>query len=308
MSERGDEGDDDEGDAEDIEEERHRLEALARRGDRSALLDLAHLAIQIAGDDDEDQLRAGAKLVRDAIAKCRDDEQLVLEAWELVPESIVNFARAWPEEETVAAAERDLGRDDPVTSLVRGLLAFYAGRWKDAEEALRDVDDDAVAAHYLGCALERLGRDEEADEELARAADLDPERFVEPVRMAETEFKKCLEEAYGELPEPVRALVDRTGEIIVEDFPRQSDVEAGSDPLKLGEYRGADLGASLAHPFSVETSIADAMREVILFKKNLEKVCATRDELLEQIHVTIYHEIGHAYGLDEEGVDDLGLA
>ena len=58
---------------EEDEEERHRLEALVRGGDLSALLDLADLALQVAGDDDEDALRAGAKLVRDAIARCKDE-------------------------------------------------------------------------------------------------------------------------------------------------------------------------------------------------------------------------------------------
>jgi predicted Zn-dependent protease with MMP-like domain len=47
---------------------------------------------------------------------------------------------------------------------------------------------------------------------------------------------------------------------------------------------------------------------VILFKKNLEKVCHDRNELLEQIQVTVKHEIGHYLGLDEEALERLGLA
>jgi predicted Zn-dependent protease with MMP-like domain len=284
-------------DAEDIEEERHRLEALVRGGDRSALLDLAHLALQVAGDDDEDALRAGAKLVRDAIARCRDDEQLLLEAWELVPESIINFARAWPEAETLAAAASDLGADDPVATLVRGLLAFYAGRFRDADEALRAVPDDAVAAHWLGCALERLGREEEADQELARAAELDGERFVRPIRMTEDEFRDCMETAFAELPDEIRDAIEGRCALVVEDFPGESAIASGLDPLNLGEFRGDDLGV-----------VERGTSEVVLYKKNLEKICGSRDELVEEARVTLFHEIGHALGFEEDGVDDLGLA
>ena len=47
---------------------------------------------------------------------------------------------------------------------------------------------------------------------------------------------------------------------------------------------------------------------VILFKSNLEKVCSNRDDLVEQIQVTVRHEIGHHLGLSEEDLERLGLA
>jgi predicted Zn-dependent protease with MMP-like domain len=47
---------------------------------------------------------------------------------------------------------------------------------------------------------------------------------------------------------------------------------------------------------------------VILFKKNLEKWCRDADELVEQIHVTVKHEIGHYLGFSEEDLERLGLA
>ena len=47
---------------------------------------------------------------------------------------------------------------------------------------------------------------------------------------------------------------------------------------------------------------------VILFKRNLEKVCRDREDLIEQIQVTVRHEVGHHLGLSEEDLDRLGLA
>jgi predicted Zn-dependent protease with MMP-like domain len=47
---------------------------------------------------------------------------------------------------------------------------------------------------------------------------------------------------------------------------------------------------------------------VILFKKNLEKVCRDHDDLIEQIQITVRHEVGHHLGLSEEDLERLGLA
>ena len=50
------------------------------------------------------------------------------------------------------------------------------------------------------------------------------------------------------------------------------------------------------------------MTRVILFRKNLEKVCGDRNDLVEQIQITVRHEIGHHLGLSEEDMERLGLA
>jgi len=47
---------------------------------------------------------------------------------------------------------------------------------------------------------------------------------------------------------------------------------------------------------------------VILFKRNLEKICRGGDDLIEQIQITVRHEIGHHLGLSEEDLERLGLA
>ena len=47
---------------------------------------------------------------------------------------------------------------------------------------------------------------------------------------------------------------------------------------------------------------------ILLFKRNLEKICRDRDDLIEQIQITVRHEIGHHLGLSEEDLERLGLA
>jgi predicted Zn-dependent protease with MMP-like domain len=47
---------------------------------------------------------------------------------------------------------------------------------------------------------------------------------------------------------------------------------------------------------------------IMLFKRNLEKICRDRSDLVEQIQITVRHEIGHHLGLSEEDMERLGLA
>ena len=53
---------------------------------------------------------------------------------------------------------------------------------------------------------------------------------------------------------------------------------------------------------------APDLDRVIIYKQNLEKICRDREELIEQIQVTVRHEIGHYLGLDENDLARLGLA
>ena len=39
-----------------------------------------------------------------------------------------------------------------------------------------------------------------------------------------------------------------------------------------------------------------------------ERVARDHDDLIEQISITLYHELGHYLGFEEEDMDELGLA
>ena len=44
----------------------------------------------------------------------------------------------------------------------------------------------------------------------------------------------------------------------------------------------------------------------MLFRGPLTRMCATREELLEEIEVTVVHEIAHHFGIDDRQLHDLG--
>jgi predicted Zn-dependent protease with MMP-like domain len=44
---------------------------------------------------------------------------------------------------------------------------------------------------------------------------------------------------------------------------------------------------------------------VVLYQKNIEAVCSSEAEIREQIRLTLIHEFGHYFGMDEEQLKDV---
>ena len=43
----------------------------------------------------------------------------------------------------------------------------------------------------------------------------------------------------------------------------------------------------------------------MLYQKNIEAVCSNETEVRKQIRLTVIHELGHYFGLDEEQLKDV---
>jgi hypothetical protein len=43
----------------------------------------------------------------------------------------------------------------------------------------------------------------------------------------------------------------------------------------------------------------------VLYQRNIEAVCLTKDEIRQQIRLTVMHEFGHYFGMDEEELKDV---
>ena len=116
------------------------------------------------------------------------------------------------------------------------------------------------------------------------------------------EFEKIVEEALNELPEELSQKIENI-DILVEDRPTpeiQKQMKVSKDGL-LGLYSGV--------PFNHRspTSYANVLPDrIYLFKKNLEAICHSSEELKEQIQRTILHEIGHYFGLSDKRLRELG--
>jgi predicted Zn-dependent protease with MMP-like domain len=187
-----------------------------------------------------------------------------------------------------------------------GQILFELGRFDEArrvlEVAMRLDAESAHAAYYLGLVLERLDEADESQRAFGRANALDPDQYPLPSEVDEAMFRRAADEALENLPRSIREYVSDVP-VLIEDFPSEDLLgRENVSPQILGLYFGVPR---------TETEITAQPTEltrVVLFKRNLEKVCRDRDDLIEQIQVTVRHEVGHYLGLSEEDLERLGLA
>ena len=60
--------------------------------------------------------------------------------------------------------------------------------------------------------------------------------------------------------------------------------------------------------FKTERVIASPQTaHITLYQNNLERFARTRQELLDEIRITVLHEVGHLLGLDEDELYERGL-
>lgn len=115
------------------------------------------------------------------------------------------------------------------------------------------------------------------------------------------EFRRLVRQAYDELPPELESRLENVA-ILVEDWPGEDDLDiVGSDGegQLFGLYRGVplpDRGGGL--PPMPDT--------VTLFQRPIESVCASYEEVVREIRITLVHEVGHYLGMTEEDLDRLG--
>ena len=212
--------------------------------------------------------------------------------------------------EALARAEAALADlpGDVDALLERGFALYELCRFDDAAGQLREIvrisPDEAWAHHLLGLLAERRGDAREADKRFARARKLAPQDFPRPVSLSPAAFDQALEEAVESLPEPIGGYLANVA-IAVEDIPADDDLIASDPPLSpsiLGIFRGSPLGHKQSmDPWSHFPS------SIVLYQRNLERFARDRKELVEQIGITLIHEVGHFLGLDEEQLWERGL-
>jgi predicted Zn-dependent protease with MMP-like domain len=89
--------------------------------------------------------------------------------------------------------------------------------------------------------------------------------------------------------------------IVLEPRPHPELVREGFDPRSLGLFEGLEHGRLEAGEGAV------APTRIVLYYANLLADFPDHEELADEIEITILHEIGHFFGLDEDDLERLGL-
>jgi tetratricopeptide (TPR) repeat protein len=192
----------------------------------------------------------------------------------------------------------------------KAVALFELCRFAEAKQAfssmLEDPQRSAHAHHHLGLLLEREGKIKLATQHLDRARGLDPADFPAPQLLSVEEFRAEVDKALAALPSDMRK--DLVGvPVNAEELPQDEDLLSGEPPLSpaiLGLFRGPSLKERCPE---VSTGIDAPCRSVALYRRNLARAVKSRAELLEQIRVTLLHEVGHLRGEDDFELAARGL-
>lgn len=211
-----------------------------------------------------------------------------------------------------AAAYREAALLRPEHALSWASYAVASFELLDMEEAhraqersLREDPSEALGWWALGLLLQWEAEDEGAERAFLHAAWLDPEGCPVPPTLDDHELDALIEGVLMEMSPSIRAYLKNVA-IVVEDMPDESVLRGADPPLSPLEMLGAFSGHSLRER-SHDEPWSKLPPTITLYRRNLERSAADRDELIEQLRVTLLHEIGHFLGLDEDDLADRGL-
>ena len=278
--------------------ERFRAAADADPDHPSPLLQSAELHLYSL--DDPEQARDLAEQALDLAEEPeeRADAALLLAECELAADRDEQAAAA-------LAALDGLEHDDASLHLRAGQAWLDLSRLDEAERGFRAAlacDPDLADAHHgLGLVLEARGDTAGMRDAWLRARRLDLLAPRPPWHIDADAFERIAEAALAQLPEPVRAHLANVP-ILVCDYPSIEIVAEGNDPRMLGYFAGVPLGDK-----SHVGGDAPQPDCVFLYQRNIEAACRSGDELEREIHITLWHETAHFFGLDDAQLADMGL-
>jgi predicted Zn-dependent protease with MMP-like domain len=109
------------------------------------------------------------------------------------------------------------------------------------------------------------------------------------------EFDALVGRALDTIPDGLAAAM-RNVAVLVEDEPPPDG------PELLGLYEGVPLTER-------DTWYAGVLPDrITIFRGPVLRRCATYDEIVEEVRVTVVHEVAHHFGIDDDELDDLGYA
>lgn len=111
-------------------------------------------------------------------------------------------------------------------------------------------------------------------------------------RVSDERFDAMVDDALDKLPEPVAR---RMGNVVVLVEPVNAE-----NPTILGLYEGVPL---TERTFDHTGYLPDA---IFIYKDALERMAVSEENLAHEVEVTLFHEVGHYFGIEEHRLHELG--
>ena len=123
------------------------------------------------------------------------------------------------------------------------------------------------------------------------------------MELSDEEFGDVVQDALASIPEGFKHYLEEIA-VDIEDEPDEvtcRELKLRSSRLLLGLYRGTPI---------TRRHVEDPYRypeRIIIYQRNLERMCRSREQMVAEIRKTVLHEVGHHFGLNERQLRDLGF-
>ncbi len=113
------------------------------------------------------------------------------------------------------------------------------------------------------------------------------------MEMSREHFEELVGDALDLVPEDLAELMDNVV-VLVEDEAPAPDEEL------LGVYDGTPLTER-------DSMYAGVMPDrITIFRVPILRMCASDEEVVDEVRITVVHEIAHHFGIDDERLHELG--
>jgi len=122
---------------------------------------------------------------------------------------------------------------------------------------------------------------------------------AEPFPMSEADFEAAVSDALDRVPSELAKTMNNVAIFVEDDYTPQP----GEDPdtVLLGLYEGV--------PLTERDSWWDAGSlpdRITIYRQPILDICASREDVIEEVTVTVVHEIAHHFGISDERLHELG--
>ncbi len=122
------------------------------------------------------------------------------------------------------------------------------------------------------------------------------------MHLSDEAFESVVEDALASIPEGFHRYLQDVA-VDIEDMPDEvtcRDLGINDPRCLLGLYRGVPLTERhVDAPYQFP-------ERIVIYRQNIERMCRTPRQMVDQIRKTVLHEVGHHFGLSEKHLRDLG--
>lgn len=134
---------------------------------------------------------------------------------------------------------------------------------------------------------------------MPKESELETESKDKP--MQREKFEKFVEEALAKVPKKFKKHLQNLAVIIEENPSREAYRSTGSSAFStiLGLYHGVPFKHRGPFYGNLPPDV------IVIYKKSIENVCHSEEEIRNKVKEVVLHEIGHYFGLSEKELDEI---